>query len=140
MNIVELKTKEQIESTYEVMAQHYDFSLGQYMLFMDEMMAVGDFRMIGVLNENAVCCAVLGFRIGRRLYCGKFIHVDNLIVHQDFKRHGLAEKMLDWARAEGKNLGCESLLADTYVENYPAHKLFMKNGLHIRGHHMREIL
>ncbi len=140
MQIIECKTKEQIKETYKVASQHYNLGEAEYMANMEEMMQAGDYRCIAAVNDQGEYLSILGFRVGRRLYCGKFFHLDNLIVGKDHRREGLAEKMVDWARDEARRLGCNSILADTYVENYPAHKLFMKEGLHIRGYHMREIL
>lgn len=135
MKIKELKTKEEIASSYEVVGQLYQMEREKYLSHIKEMMEV-DYRLIGVFDGD-MCLAVVGFRVGRRLYCGKYLHIDNMVVGEAHRGKGLARMMVSWMKEEAKKLGCDTVLADTYVDNSPAQKFFISEDFYIRGFHLK---
>ena len=52
--------------------------------------------------------------------------IHTLAVHPDFKKHGIASKMLDYAIAYGKELGYKTIRIDVCVKNMPAISLYQK--------------
>lgn len=54
--------------------------------------------------------------------------IHTLAVHPDFKKHGIASKMLDYVIAYGKELGYKTIRIDVCVKNMPAISLYQKYG------------
>lgn len=136
MNIRECTTDKDIKATYAVIRQLYSLPEKKYLAFVREMMET-DYRMIAVW-EKTKPVAVAGFRVGRRLYCGKYLHIDNLIIDEKHRGKGFARGLVQWLEKEAKKLDCDTVLADTYVDNTPAHRLFIGAGFHIRGYHLKK--
>ena len=136
MQIRECKSDDEIMTTYRVVEQLYEFTSEQFLSYIKEMTTT-EYRLIGVYNEGDQCVAAVGFRVGRRLYCGRYLHIDNMIVDHKHRNQGLASEMLGWLREEAMRLECDVLLADTYVENTPAQDFFYKEGFQKRGHHLK---
>jgi len=139
VTIRECNTDDEILGTLAVAGQLYSLESEQYLAFVREMMDT-DYRLIALYNESNTPVAVVGFRVGRRLYCGKYLHVDNLIVDQTSRTSGYALQLMAWLEDEAKRLQCDTLLADSYIENHAAHRLFLKGGYHIRGFHLKKTL
>ncbi len=136
MDIRECRTDAEILATFPVVRQLYELSEQEYLAFAHEMMET-DYRLITCF-DNGKPVAVVGFRVGRRLYCGKYLHIDNLIIDETHRGKGFARALVGWLRKEAARLDCDTLLADTYVDNHPAHRLFLSEGFHIRGYHLKQ--
>lgn len=136
MDIRECSTEQEILATYPVIRQLYGIRDDEYLAFIQEMKAT-DYRIVAAFSGNAPV-AVVGFRVGRRLYCGKYLHIDNLIIDETHRGQGFARGLVRWLEAEAKRLDCDTLLADTYVDNNPAQRLFLNEGFHIRGFHLKK--
>jgi ribosomal protein S18 acetylase RimI-like enzyme len=136
MDIRECNTDQEILATYPVIKQLYGIPDAEYLAYIKEMQAV-DYRIIAAYVEDKPV-AVVGFRVGRRLYCGKYLHIDNLIIDNTHRGHGFARGLLRWLHKEAERLDCDTLLADSYVDNYPAQRLFLNEGYHIRGFHLKQ--
>ncbi len=135
MQISEATTQDAIEATYPIAYQLYEIPIGQYTAYIREMMEQG-YRLIMLEDEGRII-GISGFRVGRRLYCGKYLHIDNLVVDKACRKQGAALEMLDWMKAEAKRLNCDCMLADTYIENAPAQALFKREGFMTRGYHLK---
>lgn len=135
MNIIECNNKEKIKSTHAVVKQLYDIDIDEYLSYIQEMKS-SDYKLFGMFDKN-VCVAVIGYRIGRRLYCGKYLHIDNLIVSECVRNKGFAKKLITFCKNEATKNSCDVILADSYVENKIAHSLFVQENFHIRGFHLK---
>lgn len=135
MDIRPCNTDVEIAATYPVVRQLYQLPETDYITYIHEMMDI-EYKLIA-LYEKDNCVGVVGYRVGRRLYCGKYLHVDNMIIDEQHRRQGHARQLVQWLKDEATRLECDTLLADTYVENYPAHSLFIKHGFHVRGYHLK---
>ena len=85
--------------------------------------------------ENEICIAISGYWVLTRLYCGKYIDVDNFIVDEAYRSKGVGKIMLNWMEEEGKRQGCRFSILDAYVENFNAHKFYFRHGYTVRGYH-----
>lgn len=136
MQINECKSNADLKTAYQVLREHYtNLTESDYLRYVKEMMAT-DFRMIAV-TENKKIIAVCGFRVGRRFYCGKYLHIDNMIVGSAFRSQGIGNLIIEWMRNEAKRLGCDVLLADTYINNINAQRFFEREGFYKRGYHLK---
>ncbi len=135
MQIIACTTRTEIEATYPAIAELYELDCEKFVTYALEMME-GEFSLFGAF-EGEECVGAIGYRIGRRLYCGKYLHIDNLVVRAAHRKKGHAEKMINFCREEAKKFECDVMLADSYVNNSRAQKLFFKQGFYIRGFHLR---
>lgn len=85
--------------------------------------------------EGERCVAVSGYWICAKLYCGKYIEVDNFVVDEAYRSKGVGQLLLNWMEQEGLAQGCETMLLDAYVENFKAHRFYYRNGFIARGFH-----
>ncbi len=138
--VQELKTIAEMEALFPVLCQMYpNLSQDEYRQVLPERVAQG-YRMIAVLDDAGTAQAVAGFWIGYRFYCKKFLQIDNMVADKNRTIKGCGKLLIDWVKKEAKAKGCERILLDTFVENYDAHRLFMREGFIARGYHYNYIL
>lgn len=70
-----------------------------------------------------------------RLYSGKQLELDNVIIDQSIQSKGFGKQMLDWAENWAKEQGCLSVELNTYVHNSRSHKFYFNQGYSILGYH-----
>jgi GNAT superfamily N-acetyltransferase len=92
------------------------------------------YGQIAVLEKD-LCLAVAGFWINTRIYCGKYIDIDNVVVREGYRSRGIGKLVTDWLEELGRNEGCGYSILDAYVENSKAHKFYFREGYMIRGFH-----
>ena len=93
-----------------------------------------NYFQVGVF-EGGRCIAVSGYWIGYKLYCGKYLEIDNFVVDQAHRSQGVGEQVLQWLEEEARCEGCDLIMLDAYVENFKAHSFYNAHGFHARGHH-----
>jgi GNAT superfamily N-acetyltransferase len=86
------------------------------------------------------CLGLSGYWIGHKLYCGKYLEVDNFVVDEPERSTGVGEALLKWMENEAATQGCRLLMLDAYVENYKAHRFYYRQGFHARGFHYLKLL
>jgi GNAT superfamily N-acetyltransferase len=93
------------------------------------------YRQVGVFKEEQ-CIGLSGFWVNTKIYCGKFIEPDNVVVDPEYRSNGIGKMLSDWLLAEGKRLGCKVAVLDAYVQNKDAHRFYFREGYTIVGFHM----
>ena len=99
----------------------------------DEMIPSG-YRMVGIFDGD-LCVGISGMWFGTKLYCGKYLEADNVVIDEKYRSKGVGKILFDWMEAEGKRLGCTLLMLDAYVENFPVHRFYYRQGFIARGFH-----
>lgn len=130
------ESDEEMLATHGVISELYEIDEATYLSHLQEMLSVGEYTLLAVYDGDEVVGAV-GYRIGRRLYCGKYLHVDNLVVKQDRRGEGISHAIIEHLKQAAKVAGCDTMLADSYIDNRRAQKIFMREGFYIRGFHMK---
>lgn len=93
-----------------------------------------DYAQAAVVEGEDVI-AVSGYWIGHKLYCGKYLEVDNFVVDHAHRSRGIGQLLLDWMLEEAHRLDCRHVMLDAYVENEGAHRFYDRNGFIKRGFH-----
>jgi ribosomal protein S18 acetylase RimI-like enzyme len=65
--------------------------------------------------ENEICIAVTGFWTGTKLWSGKYIEIDNFIVHPEHRSKGLGKMMTDYIDVKAKE-NCSMIVLDALQE------------------------
>lgn len=92
------------------------------------------YRMVGVFIAGK-CVALTGIWINAKLYCGKYLEIDNFIVDKDYRSMGLGKMLLSWAENEAKKNKCLVIMLDAYKENIQAHRFYEREGFIAKGFH-----
>ncbi len=86
----------------------------------------GDF-LVGVVNNQIVCMGAL------KKKTDSVGEIKRMRVHPDFQRKGLGQLILNHLEEKALQLGYNDLVLDTTTKQYPAQKLYEKNGYHQTG-------
>ena len=104
-----------------------------YEKMLHEMLPQG-YHQVAIFDGKK-CIGVSGFWINTKLYCGKYIEPDHVVIDKDYRSEGVGKLLCDWLAAEGLKRGCTTALLDAYVENHSAHRFYFREGYQIRGFH-----
>jgi GNAT superfamily N-acetyltransferase len=139
LEIRELTTVEEMLSNIEVMRFLYPtFTVEKYESYLVEMIP-HNYKQVAVF-ENEVCVAVSGFWSGTKLWSGKYIEIDNFIVHPDHRSKGLGKMMTDYVDVLAKETGCTMIVLDAFTGNFTAHRFYYNQGYVPKGFHFLKIL
>ena len=137
--IKELTTIEEMLANIEVMRFLYPtFTVEKYESYLLEMIP-HNYKQVAVF-ENEICVAVSGFWSGTKLWSGKYIEIDNFIVHPDHRSKGLGKMMTDYVDALAKETGCTMIVLDAFTGNFTAHRFYYNQGYVPKGFHFLKIL
>jgi GNAT superfamily N-acetyltransferase len=137
--IKELTKVEEMLANIEVMKYLYPaFTVEKYESYLVEMIP-HNYKQVAVF-ENEICVAVSGFWSGTKLWSGKYIEIDNFIVHPDHRSKGLGKMMTDYVDALAKETGCTMIVLDAFTGNFTAHRFYYNQGYVPKGFHFLKIL
>ena len=71
---------------------------------------------------------------------GHYLYVEDLVTRESARRAGHANRLLDWVLVEAERNGCDSFQLDSGVHRHDAHRLYLRWGLAITGHHFGRVL
>jgi ribosomal protein S18 acetylase RimI-like enzyme len=77
--------------------------------------------------------ALAGFRVLENYVHGRYLYVDDLVVDEAQRGQGLGAVLMDWMKAEGRELACENLVLDTALANGAAQRFYRRQGLSDRA-------
>lgn len=139
MEILELTTLEDMLGTYEVLTELYpSLSLEQYREEL-RFMVQHNYSQIAVL-EQQVFVGVSGLWLGNKLWCGKYLEIDNIVVSEKNRSKGVGKMMVDFIEKKARELGCNMVALDSYTTNFKAHKFFYNQGFTPKGFHFINLL
>lgn len=72
---------------------------------------------------------VIGYRFQENLLYGRFVFVDDLVVHQEFRRDGVGARLLSVARAYARETSSRHFVLDTGLHMALAQRFYFRQGL-----------
>lgn len=102
-----------------------------------EMFKFENYRCFG-LFENEALLAVSSGWITVRLYSGKQLEVDNVIVNPLIQSKGLGSTLLKLIENWAKENDCKTVELNTYTQNSRSHKFYFNQGYQILGFHFQK--
>ena len=96
----------------------------KYQSYLEEMIP-HNYKQIAVF-ENTTCIGLTGIWIGTKLWSGKYIEIDNFIVHSDHRKKGVGKMMTDYVDNLAKEKNCTMIVLDAFAGNFKAHRLSFK--------------
>ncbi|MFV8368836.1 GNAT family N-acetyltransferase [Flavobacterium sp. LB2R40] len=139
LKIRELTTVAEMLGNIDVMRFLYPtFTVEKYESYLIEMIP-HNYKQVAIF-ENEVCVAVSGFWSGTKLWSGKYIEIDNFIVHPEHRSKGLGKMMTDYVDVLAKETGCTMIVLDAFTGNFTAHRFYYNQGYVPKGFHFLKIL
>lgn len=139
LHIKELITKQEMLAQFPVMQYLYtNFSLEKYDAYLTDMIP-NNYKQVAVF-EGDLCVGLSGLWSGTKLWSGKYLEIDNFIVHPDHRKKGVGKMMTDYIDIIGKETNCTMIVLDAFTGNYNAHRFYYNQGYVPKGFHFLKIL
>ncbi len=134
MEIKELTTLSEMLSQIEIIKFLYPKMTPQrYQSFLLEMLP-HNYKQVAIF-ENEKCIALTGFWVGTKLWTGKYIEIDNFIVHPEYRQKGIGQQLTDFIAKKATQLQCTCVVLDAFTGNFSAHRFYYNQGYQPRGFH-----
>lgn len=85
--------------------------------------------------EGALLCGVAGCWIGTRIWCGRYLEIDNLVIDPTMRNSGAGTAMIHHFVKLAQEADCAVVLLDSYTSNHASHRLYHRLGFEIWGFH-----
>ncbi|SEA20941.1 Acetyltransferase (GNAT) family protein [Flavobacterium gillisiae] len=139
MKTRELTTVAEMLNNIELMRFLYpSFTFEKYEAYLKDMVP-HNYKQLAVY-ENDICVAVTGFWTATKLWSGRYIEIDNFIVHPDHRSKGLGKMMTDYIDVKAKEEGCSMIVLDAFTGNFTAHRFYYNQGYGPKGFHFVKII
>ena len=139
MEIRLLKTKQEMLNNFELLLEVYpSLTTEEYSRELDDMIP-HNYGQVGVYIDNE-CVGITGYWVGSKLWCGKYLELDNVVISSKTRSNGIGKLLFDFMEKKAKDEGCTMLALDSYTSNFKAHKFFYNQGFAPRGFHFINIL
>lgn len=139
MKIIELTSKEQMLKNHSLLLEVYpSLTVEDYSLELDEMLQHNYGQVCVFEGDN--CIGMTGYWIGTKLWCGKYMELDNVIVAKEHQGKKVGQILFEFMEKKAEELNCNMLALDTYTDNFKAHKFFYKQNYVPRGFHFINVL
>ena len=139
MKITELTTKEEMLAQIEIIRQLYpNISDEKYKSYLEAMLPHNYTQV--VVYDGEECVGLTGLWYGIKLWCGKYMEIDNFIVHPNHRSKGIGKLLTDYVNKKATDLDCTMIVLDAYTQNFTAHRFYYNQGYNPRGFHFIKTL
>ena len=139
MEIKTITEKEEMLSNLELLNEVYpELSLIDYSKELDVMLP-HNYGQVGIFDGD-ICIGLTGYWIGSKLWCGKYLELDNVVISKKYRSKGIGQELFNYMQQMAIEKQCNLLALDSYTDNFPAHKFFYSQGYIPRGFHFIRVL
>ena len=92
------------------------------------------YELAYVESDGTVLC-VAGFVVSVKLAWGKHIYIDDLVTDERYRSSGAGGRLIDWFKSYARERGCKQIHLDSGVQNFAAHRFYLRRGFNIASHH-----
>jgi ribosomal protein S18 acetylase RimI-like enzyme len=137
--LIELTTIDEMMEQFSLIQQLYpDYSAEKYHDLLTAMIP-HNYKQI-IVVENGITIGLAGFWIGTKLWSGKYLEMDNVVVHEDFRSNGIGSIMTNYLNQKAIDEDCKMIVLDAFSTNFGAHKFYMNHGFVPKGFHFIKFL
>jgi ribosomal protein S18 acetylase RimI-like enzyme len=137
--VIELGTKTEMMEQFPLIQQLYpDYTIEKYEDLLAAMLP-NNYKQI-IVVENGITIGLAGFWIGTKLWSGKYLEMDNVVVHEDFRSNGIGSIMTNYLNQKAIDEDCKMIVLDAFSTNFGAHKFYMNHGFVPKGFHFIKFL
>ena len=139
MKTVELTTIEEMLEQIEIIRHLYpNISEEKYKRYLEAMIP-HNYTQIAIF-EDQECVGLTGLWYGIKLWSGKYMEIDNFIVHPEHRSKGIGKMLTDYVNQKATELNCTMIVLDAYTQNFTAHRFYFNQGYNPRGFHFVKTL
>lgn len=139
MKLVRYTTHSEMMHSFSILTEMYpELSREEYSNRLQDMIQMGYQQMGVILDEKLV--ALSGIWLGTKLWCGKYLEIDNFIVSEIYRKQGVAKFLVQQIESFAEENKCEIIALDAFVTNYKAHRFYYDQGFAARGYHFVKLL
>lgn len=139
MQVKELHTLEEMLPYLNVIRELYPEITEEYYEELLEKMIPHNYHQLAVFKDDE-CIAISGYWIGRKLWCGLYLELDNVVVKESARGTGAGKLMEQYLNEKAAKLGANIMVLDAYSNNFKAHRFYYNQGYAPRGFHFIKIL
>jgi len=137
--LIELTTIDEMMEQFSLIQQLYpDYTIEKYGNLLAAMLP-NNYKQI-IVVENGITVGLAGFWIGTKLWSGKYLEMDNVVVHEDFRSKGIGSIMTNYLNQKAIDEDCNMIVLDAFSTNFGAHKFYMNHGFVPKGFHFIKFL
>ena len=134
MQIKILKTVSEMMKQFELIKFLYpEMSIQKYESYLKAMQP-HNYQQIAVFDKEN-CIGMTGLWSGVKLWTGKYLEIDNFIVHPDSRELGVGRLICNHIDEIAVAEGCTCIVLDAFTGNFKAHKFYYNLGYEPRGFH-----
>lgn len=93
-----------------------------------------NYRLAGAFADGHLA-GVGGAWIATRIWCGRYLEIDNLVVDPGFRSSGVGTRLITYFESIARESDCRVLTMDAYTFNHGSHRLYHRLGFEIWGFH-----
>jgi len=86
------------------------------------------------------CIGVAGWRLVANTSAIRKLYVDDLVTRATDRSRGAGALLLADLESRARAAGCTVIDLDSGVEKHDAHRFYLRERMHIRGHHFTKVL
>ncbi len=134
IKIVEINTLDEMMSNYHLVVQLTpSLNRDLYYQYLQNMVPHNYFQIVASIQEEIV--GISGFWIATKLYCGKYLEIDNFIVDEQHRSKGIGHLLIKKLEEIAQQNQCDVLMLDAYLHNTQAHKFYEQHQFSAKGYH-----
>ena len=116
-----------------IMQLNPKLSREEYANLISEMIPNNYKQLIAIQNDFIV--GVCGFWINTKIYSGKYIELDNVVVNDKYRNQNFGEQMCLKVLEIAEKEACKVAMLDAYLENEAAHRFYERLVYRKKGFH-----
>lgn len=133
LELIVIEEKDKMEVSFPLIHELYpEMTIENYRKMIFEM-TDNYGQLVVYLNGDVV--GVSGYWIGTKLWCGKYLELDNVIVSSKARSKGIGKMMCEFLEKKAHEEDCNMMCLDAYTDNFKAGKFYMNQGFVPRGFH-----
>jgi GNAT superfamily N-acetyltransferase len=134
MEVFELKNISEMINQFIIINELYpEMTIETYQNYLNEMIP-NSYGMV-IVKEKNITIGLSGFWINTKLWCGKYLELDNVIVSERYRNKGVGNLISNFLEQKAKENNCLIMALDAYTNNFPAHKFYYNQGFVPKGFH-----
>lgn len=107
--------------------------------YLKEMFTFSNYNCFGFYQNEKLIGISSGW-VTVRLYCGKQLELDNVIIDNKLQSKGLGTHFFELIENWANEQNFDSIELNTYVQNSKSHKFYFNKGFSIIGYHFQKKL
>lgn len=139
LKTIELTTIDEMFAQIDIIRLLYPaISDEKYRTFLEEM-TERNYTQVAVF-DGELCVGLTGLWSGIKLWSGKYLEIDNFIVHPEHRSKGIGKMLTDYVNQKAIDSNCTMIVLDAYTGNFTAHRFYYNQGYNPRGFHFVKTL